>query len=240
MLSYREIRRDYQAHFTLEPVLSDYYAKLWSPLFTQMSVALQLTPNTVTLLMMLSGVLGAGLFALPFLACKAGGTALIHLWYVLDCSDGEVARITRQFSKFGKELDYMAHVLNHPLFNLAFTFSVLGLKRYEPQTVLLVGILSISAELAIRNILGFQHVFALKMGAGPGEGPKGPLRLLAMHASSALSTYSNLAMLFPVLFLVDAWRGTSLAFPYLVLHTGVSILMAAYMGIRWTRAAVRL
>ena len=119
-MKYSTIRKEYQHHTLDGMVFVDPYATLLSPLVTNVCLRLKLIPNVVTLCMIGSGALGAVFFALPFLWAKILGTVLIHLWYVLDCSDGEVARITKRFSKFGTEIDYTAHVVNHPLFLAAF------------------------------------------------------------------------------------------------------------------------
>src|SRR5580698_4582442 len=88
-LSYRTIRRDYQSHEAMPDVMVDSYAQLISPLLTRLFVKAGTTPNQVTVCMMISGVVGAALFVVPQVFCKVLGLAFMHLWYVLDCSDGE-------------------------------------------------------------------------------------------------------------------------------------------------------
>ena len=86
MMSYRHIRREYQSGDLVEPVLVDHYAKLISPIFTNLFFEAGLAPNTVTILMMCAGFVGATLFAMPLLGLKACGVFFIHTWYVLDCN----------------------------------------------------------------------------------------------------------------------------------------------------------
>jgi phosphatidylglycerophosphate synthase len=164
MASYKEIRRHYQPHDRWCPSLIDHYAYLISPLFTRIFVKAGIVPNTVTVLMIAAGVIGAILFAGPQLWLKVYGLLFLHLWYVLDCSDGEVARITGTFSKFGKEMDYTAHLVNHPLFNLAFASSLASLEPSNLRLILFVAILSISAELVLRHLLSLQGIYEVKMG----------------------------------------------------------------------------
>ena len=142
MASYREIRRRYQPHDWWCPSLIDHYAYLISPLFTGIFVKAGIAPNSVTVLMIAAGMIGAILFAGPQLWLKVYGLLFLHLWYVLDCSDGEVARITGTFSKFGKEMDYTAHLVNHPLFNLAFASSLAALDRSNLRLIVFAAILS--------------------------------------------------------------------------------------------------
>lgn len=112
-LNYKEIRSKYQNKTWF---LCDRYALIISPFITKEMLRMKLRPNIVTLLMMISGIIGAIMFSFDNLALRILGIVFIHLWYVLDCSDGEVARITKIFSRMGKEIDYTAHIINHPYF----------------------------------------------------------------------------------------------------------------------------
>lgn len=234
--SYRTIRRDFQPHSAVEDIVVDHYAKLLSPLFTRILVARGVTPNSVTILMIVFGIMGACIFAIPSIWCKICGLIFIHLWYILDCSDGEVARITRKFSKFGTELDFAAHVICHPLFNLAFTIGLIGLARQSTAMILCVSVLSISAELMLRNQVAFQQIYSLKMQSSfnaPGRRPL--LKQIAVTLLNALSMYPNFALVFPILFLVDCFAGTSVAFYYMCLHTAISCVVAVRASFKWIK-----
>jgi phosphatidylglycerophosphate synthase len=236
---YRIIRRDFQHSDPLEVLLVDRYGMLLSPWFTRMFVRARIAPNRVTLLMMASGAAGAILFAFPQTALKAAGLLCIHLWLVLDCSDGEVARITRRFSTFGRELDYTAHVVCHPLFNLAFASSLVSMGRYNPMTIWMVAGLSISAEMVIRNILAFDCIYALKMQRAPTAAkPRGLVTIMAIQITNIFSLYPNFAVIFPIVFLIDRYCGTPMAIFYLYLYTGVSTLLALRMMFKWIRSIV--
>jgi phosphatidylglycerophosphate synthase len=234
--SYRTIRRDFQPHIVVEDILVDYYAKTLSPLFTRVFVENDVAPNSVTILMVVFGIVGACVFAIPSVWCKFCGLVFVHLWYIVDCSDGEVARITKKFSTFGTELDFTAHVVCHPLFNLAFTFGLIGLARQSTALILGVSVLSISAELMLRNQVAFQQIYRLKMQASYGTSEKRPLfRQIAVTFLNAFSMYPNFAVVFPILFLVDFFSGTSTAFYYMCLHTAISWLVAVRASILWVR-----
>lgn len=224
----------------MEPVLVDYYAKLISPVLTNILFKAGVAPNTVTVLMMLSGFLGAALFALPQIGIKAVGLLFIHAWYVLDCSDGEVARITRCFSSFGNEIDYTAHMVNHPLFNLAFAYSLVGMGRWNSRVLLFVAILSISAELVLRNLCLFHYLYDIKMGTNLAvmRENRGPFRKLASHAVGFFSIYPNFVLLFPLTYFADHYFGTSISFYYLFLQTAVSTLAAVRTSCKWVSVIV--
>jgi len=242
MMSYRQIRRDYQSGDLVEPVLVDHYAKLISPIFTNLFFEAGLAPNTVTVLMMCTGFVGAALFAMPLLGLKACGVFFIHTWYVLDCSDGEVARITKRFSKFGNEIDYTAHMVNHPLFNLAFVWSLIGLDRWNSRLILLVAIFAISAELVLRNLCVFHYIYDSKVGtnAAAVRTHRSFLNNLASCVVGFFSIYPNFVLVFPLTYFVDFFLGTSLSFYYLLIQTIVSSLSAVRTSYKWVSAIVSL
>ncbi len=240
-LTYRRIRTDYQKnHPVIQEILADHYAKLLSPIFTRLFVRAALTPNQVTVLMILAGLVGAALFALPQLACKILGIIAIHLWYVFDCSDGEVARITKTFSKFGTEIDFTAHLVNHPLFNLAFIYTLACTGRYNAQLLWVTGVISISAELVLRNLICFHYVYELKMKRSiPSGGKRSLLKGVVIHFVNFFTLYPNFALAFPLVYLADRYFGTSIALFYLFVHTGLSSLLAARGAFKWVGTVLR-
>ena len=83
----------------------DYVGMFWSKIF----IALHIIPNVVTLLSGLSGVAGGILLAMNrSLGMDILGAILVFLSAVFDASDGQVARLTRHFSRLGRMLDGMA------------------------------------------------------------------------------------------------------------------------------------
>ena len=80
----------------------DYVAMVWSKLF----IALHVIPNVVTVLSGLSGVAGGVLLALNRgLGMDLLGAVLVFLSAVFDASDGQVARLTKHYSRLGRMLD---------------------------------------------------------------------------------------------------------------------------------------
>ena len=80
----------------------DYVGMFWAKIF----IALHIIPNVVTLLSGLSGVAGGVLLALNrSLGLDILGAVLVFLSAVFDASDGQVARLTRHFSRLGRMLD---------------------------------------------------------------------------------------------------------------------------------------
>lgn len=83
----------------------DYVAMAWSKLF----IALHIIPNVVTMLAMISGIAGGVLLILDrsFWMDLAGVVLVFHS-AVFDASDGQVARLTKHYSRLGRMLDGMS------------------------------------------------------------------------------------------------------------------------------------
>ena len=79
----------------------------WSPLLVRAARHLGISPDVVTWASMLLGVLAAAAFAVGATAWSAVGALLLYLAFVLDCVDGQLARVTRRFSARGAWLDAM-------------------------------------------------------------------------------------------------------------------------------------
>ena len=77
----------------------------WSPALAALAARLGLSPDAVTWLSMLAGVLAALAFAVGTLPFAVVGALLLQWAFVLDCVDGQLARYTRRFSARGAWLD---------------------------------------------------------------------------------------------------------------------------------------
>ena len=85
-----------------------------------------LTPNQVTTVSMLIGVLAAAGFATGERWGLVAGAVLLQIAFTTDCVDGQLARYTRQFSKFGAWLD---SVFDRAKEYLAFAGLAIGASR---------------------------------------------------------------------------------------------------------------
>lgn len=79
--------------------------------WTRHLVGTRITPNQLTYLMVLTGVLAGAALLVPGLAGALLGALLIQLYLLLDCVDGEVARWRQQTSITGVYLDRVGHYL---------------------------------------------------------------------------------------------------------------------------------
>lgn len=243
---FRTARNSYLAVRTQTPLYSIYDSTLvsWifsariSPLFTSIFVKYGVRPNSITILMILSGLIGAVLFAVDNVFVKLAGYIFIQLWFVMDCSDGEVARITKDFSRHGTEMDYLAHVLTHPAFQISFLVSAIHLyARQGAEPIALIVIFSAIAivELMIRAMLGLQLICKYKdselaPAAAPAATPsKG--RKIRNLLIGAIYIYPNVALLFPIVYFFDLFFNSMIGFYYAVIVLIVSCPMMVKLAL---------
>jgi len=78
----------------------------------------KITPNQVTIPMLIFGIASAVLFMFGQYAYTLAGVVVYHLYLILDACDGEVARYKKVGFEKGKRgiyLDYLGHVIINPL-----------------------------------------------------------------------------------------------------------------------------
>lgn len=199
--------------------LIDRYCMCVSPLLTKIFIRKNIIPNDVTLLMILSGLIGGSLFFANTIYIKILGIVFIHLWYILDCSDGEVARITKKFSKFGKELDYMAHTVNHPLFCLAYAITLCSNSFLNEYSILIFFFILCILDMINRQVLSINIIYDLKIPTteiNDAEPFYTKLQLIKFRFLMFIGALPNFVLLFPVIYILDILVGTHLATIYLL------------------------
>jgi hypothetical protein len=100
----KEVEPEPYAKFVVRPI---------SILFTWLFVRTPISANQVTILQEILGVIGAILFGFGRFVL---GSLFLQLGYILDCSDGEVARWKNQQSESGKFLDLIGHMIVIPFY----------------------------------------------------------------------------------------------------------------------------
>lgn len=126
-----------------------------SRLLTRALAPTGVSPNAVTLLSFLIGLTGVGLIATRRYELGVAGALTLQLSAVIDCVDGELARLTYRASAFGARLDLVLDNLVHLLLFLALGWSsapVLGLGLA----------LGLGATAALGGLLSFLAVYRLK------------------------------------------------------------------------------
>jgi phosphatidylglycerophosphate synthase len=93
------------------------YMRRISPYFTWLFVRIGFSPNQLTYMMIVCGMLGGAAVAVkaggtPGLVWAIAGALLIQAYLLLDCSDGEVARFRKRTSITGVYLDRIGHYMS--------------------------------------------------------------------------------------------------------------------------------
>lgn len=127
--------------------------------FTRHLVATSVTPNQLTYLMVLAGIAAGGVLVVPGIAGAVLGAALIQLYLLLDCVDGEVARWTRKTSVTGVYLDRVGHYLSEAALLAGFGLRTTDLFGAHPDwryaftgTLAALGAILIKAETDLVDV----------------------------------------------------------------------------------------
>ena len=93
----------------------------FSPHFTKFFIGANISANQVSFLSILFGVIGGLVFAFGnYYLMIVGCIVFFHLWNLLDCVDGEVARVTNDLSLGGNYLEEIHNPLIESLFMACF------------------------------------------------------------------------------------------------------------------------
>ena len=99
-------------------IVDHYVNRKCSGPLTRLFLKLRWTPNTITVVSMSTGLVAAGFFIPGSWEFALIGALLFQLSIIIDCCDGEVARLTFSESTFNQELDIWAdHVVHMSIFS---------------------------------------------------------------------------------------------------------------------------
>lgn len=91
-----------------EEIFDLYFYRPLAFLFVKAIYNTRITPNQLTLLSMLFGLLGGASYAFGSYAAFVVGAVLYCLYNILDCSDGQLARLKNNGTRLGRVLDGIA------------------------------------------------------------------------------------------------------------------------------------
>lgn len=129
-----------------------YFSHRFSHIFTYFFINLSITPNQVTGIFFLAGLLSCLLFISPEIIYIIFAFIFWRLHIILDLCDGEVARYTKQYSFNGAYWDYMIHTVLYPLCFIGISYSLfITFDNYIFLLMAAIGSLSASIQLAVKN-----------------------------------------------------------------------------------------
>lgn len=145
MESIKELRAMLQTNVLGHP----YLQRALSIYITRPLLATSITPNQVTVVMLVAGVSGA---IAIFFDWVITGFILLYVSVLLDAVDGEIARYKKVYSLRGVYLDNINHLLVPGLFFLAFAFYVGDIFGTPNTLIIIAGALGALAQpLLIAN-----------------------------------------------------------------------------------------
>jgi phosphatidylglycerophosphate synthase len=97
----------------LDGFVDRYFNRKCSSWLTRWLLQTSLSPNAITILSTIVGLFAAGAFAVGSYFAGMLGAMLFQLAAILDCCDGEVARLKFLESPFGEQLDIILDNLVH-------------------------------------------------------------------------------------------------------------------------------
>ena len=108
-MSLRAVRELARKRPEQEFFLNRLYGAHVSPFFTVVCLRLGLSPDQVTIVGAAFGAFGVAMLFLPLGWWTLAGVIALQVGYVLDFSDGQVARLTGRTSAAGSYLDWLTH-----------------------------------------------------------------------------------------------------------------------------------
>ena len=125
----RKIKEDIQASRKSSETDDPFDVFVYDPLAMQLTylfIKMKWTPNAVTLSSLVFGVAGAALLYPQNVLINLLGIALIIFAAILDCSDGQVARLSHSGTPFGRFLDGAVDMANYLAIYLALGFRLMN------------------------------------------------------------------------------------------------------------------
>ena len=162
-------------------------------------------PNTITLFMIITGGLSGILFIYLSLWTKILCSFFYLLWYSLDCSDGQVARATSNCSPAGKQLDYIAHIVAHPLFIIGLFVTILSFYPYCNLFYLItISLLLLSSEMCNRLVIALASYNEKKQSVVE-IADNHPIRKIYNFINCQIGFMPNLLLFFPGIIFYDIY-----------------------------------
>lgn len=150
--SYREIERIKQEDIKAKRIRYAFH-RHFSTLFTYIFIKLNISPNTITLLTFLISIFGFIFLSIGTYTSIFIGMIFFNLVHVIDCSDGEVARLQNKKSIEGVYLDEISHYVYACSLGLGLGYGLL--KLYSNEMYIFLGFI-----LALIFVLEYAVVYA--------------------------------------------------------------------------------
>lgn len=156
-MDYKNLIKEMRQFGSLKRIALNYPGGLFlahwlSPYLSAFAVKRGIRPNQLTKYMIPTAIFASILFAIPNIWIKMFGAIGMHVFYLFDLSDGQVARANKDFSTYGEQLDHLAHHCSHAFLLGSMIISIIQLNRYPLTEIIALGGCMLFIEYAFRNI----------------------------------------------------------------------------------------
>lgn len=194
---------------------------------------IKFNPNIITCFMLITVLIASVLFLVPNVVCLIIGAIVLQFFEIFDDVDGIVARATNKLSKKGEQLDFLMHIICHPilicvfgylLFNLFPATTIFGVDKLI-FFIVMFGIM-MTCELIMRQIIALNVITKLKVNHAEMQVAehKTPLIIkLFRWIKSFFDMFPVYALVVPIFIIIDTFCGTQIAFWYSVIYILVSM-----------------
>lgn len=228
----REIGQFPRVNKSDEHWYSKYFVRYFSIYISYAFFKLGISANFVTILMGVAGLAGSLCIVFSNLWLTLAGAFLWQLWFVLDCVDGEVARLNNKLSQVGVFYDKLTHIIVNSTFVLA-----MGLHVYfaEPSNIAIIFAITVYSAWHWRREIAHMPLKAVSDADQVKEEvlvrEKRKLSLLFFVKPAILFFFSSAIgpiFFIPATIIMSYWFGFVLVKWVLYVYT---ILLLAYVGI---------
>jgi phosphatidylglycerophosphate synthase len=213
----------------------DWYSQLFTRSFTiYLSYPLwklKISANSITVLMGIVCLLGSICIVFDNIWLVLLGTLLWHLWYILDCVDGEVARLSKKTSLLGVYIDRLTHIFVNPTMPLAFGLNIFNRERTISNAVCAVLVYSAFIwrfEILKMREKGDQENISFKKVQYNKKSVLGTLRLII----SLFFTPSGQMIVLPIVLIVGYFINSNFSTHSLHIYTILFLSYIVFLTIR--------
>lgn len=220
-----------------------FFAFWVSPYLSAFAVKRGVKPNQLTKCMIPAAIIGSVLFAVPNIWVKILGAIGMHVFYLFDLADGQVARATKEFSLYGEQLDHISHHCSHVFLLFSITLSLFQLNNYSNTVLFLLGGGMLFAEYAFRNICSIEtEIKLIDKYEGKTEEAKAikssiftKLLILLKSILFMFRAADNYILFACVLYFIDWFLGTNIVFILSCIFIVTSVVRNIYVTLQLIR-----
>ena len=179
------------------------------------------SPNSITMMMLITGLVFGIIMLIPNIMLKLLCFGGFLFWFSFDCSDGEVARFTKVFSKYGKQLDWMAHLVCHPLFVIGMWKTICDFyPNFNNVSFTVFSMLFLAVEINHRNIVAITNMNDESFDLYPTTQVCSWYKAFLIYVKTQIAYFPNLVVFCPLFVFVD-YVFELYVFPYIYIAWGI-------------------